>query len=295
MIFCFGVFMNLCDIRTVKNIMQAYGIRTQKEYGQNFLTDSSVVMGIADECCDGNTKTILEIGPGMGVLTYELAQRYDKVIALEIDDKLIPVLGYTLGKFDNVSVINTDVMKIDLGTLLSPEFEKGGVSVCANLPYYITSPILMKLLESGLPFDYITVMVQKEVADRLCAKPGGRDCGAITLAVAYRGEAELLFNVPADRFLPAPKVDSAVVRIKLFKNKPVIPKDEDLMFNVIKAAFAQRRKTLSNALSSAYPSISKEDFSSMFESLGFRSDVRGEKLSISDFAALSDCMINFLG
>ena len=280
--------MNLCDIKTVKNIMQAYGMRPSKELGQNFLTDISVVSGIADECCEGQSKTILEIGPGLGVLTVELAQRYEKVIALEIDERLLPVLGYTLSEFDNTTVINTDVMKTDLATLLAPEFERGGVSVCANLPYYITSPILMMLLESGLPFDYITVMVQKEVAERLCAKPGGKDCGAITLAVAYRGEAELLFNVPADRFLPAPKVDSAVVRIRMHKQKPCIPKNEDMLFSVIRAAFAQRRKTLVNALSSSFTQIPKERLTEMLESLGLRADIRGEKLGIEQFVALSD-------
>ena len=221
--------MNLCDIKTIKNIMQAYGLQAKKEYGQNFLTDNAVVWGIADECCCGQSRAILEIGPGLGVLTKELAERYENVIALEIDEKLLPVLNYTLNEYDNVSVINTDVMKTDLVSLLSPEFEKGGVSVCANLPYYITSPILMLLLESGLPFDYITVMVQKEVAERLCARPGGRDCGAITLAVAYRGEAELIMTVPADRFLPAPKVDSAVVRIRMYRDKPFTPKNEDFI------------------------------------------------------------------
>lgn len=280
--------MNLCDIKTVKNIMQAYGMRPSKELGQNFLTDISVVSGIADECCEGQSKTILEIGPGLGVLTVELAQRYEKVIALEIDERLLPVLGYTLSEFDNTTVINTDVMKTDLAALLAPEFERGGVSVCANLPYYITSPILMMLLESGLPFDYITVMVQKEVAERLCAKPGGKDCGAITLAVAYRGEAELLFNVPADRFLPAPKVDSAVVRIRMHKQKPCIPKNEDMLFSVIRAAFAQRRKTLVNALSSSFTQIPKERLTEMLESLGLRADIRGEKLGIEQFVALSD-------
>ena len=284
--------MNLCDIRTVKNIMQAYGLKPQKELGQNFLTDSSVVWGIADECCNGESKTILEIGPGMGVLTYELASRYDKVIALEIDTRLLPVLKYTLGEFDNVNVINTDVMKADLDEILKGEFEANGVSVCANLPYYITSPILMRLLESGLPFDYITVMVQKEVADRLCAKPGGRDCGAITLAVAYRGEAELIFNVPADRFIPAPKVDSAVVRIKMYKEKPFVPKSEDMLFSVIRASFAQRRKTLVNGLTAAYPQITKDEFSAMLDSLGHRPDVRGEKLGIEEFVKLSDLIFD---
>ncbi len=286
--------MNLCDIKTVKNIMQAYGLRPQKELGQNFLTDISVVSGIADECCDGRSKTILEIGPGMGVLTVELAQRYEKVIALEIDERLLPVLGYTLSGFDNTTVVNTDVMKADLDALLAPEFERGGVSVCANLPYYITSPILMRLLESGLPFDYITVMVQKEVAERLCARPGSKDCGAITLAVAYRGEAELLFNVPADRFLPAPKVDSAVVRIRMYKDKPCVPKNEDMLFSVIRAAFAQRRKTLTNALSAAFPSLSKESLTEILERLGLRPDIRGEKLGIEQFVALSDIIYDEL-
>lgn len=268
--------------------MQAYGLSPQKELGQNFLTDSSVVAGIADECCCGESDTILEIGPGMGVLTYELAQRYKKIISLEIDTKLLPVLNYTLAEFDNVEIINADVMKADFASLLTPYFDQGGVSVCANLPYYITSPILMRLLESELPFKYITVMVQKEVADRLCAKAGSKTCGAISLAVAYRGEAELLFNVPADRFLPAPKVDSAVVRIKMHSDKPFVPKSEKMLFSVIRAAFAQRRKTLVNALSSAFPQIHKEKISEMIESLGLRVDVRGEKLGIKEYVELSD-------
>lgn len=270
--------------------MQAYGMRPQKELGQNFLTDRAVVSGIADECCEGMSKTILEIGPGLGVLTYDLASRYENVIALEIDEKLLPVLNYTLSEFKNVKVINTDVMKADLESLLAPYFGEGGVSVCANLPYYITSPILMRLLESELPFDYITIMIQKEVAERLCAKPGGKDCGAITLAVAYRGEAELLFNVPADRFLPAPKVDSAVVRIKMFKQKPIVPKDEKMLFSVIRAAFAQRRKTLVNALSAGFPQIPKECFPEILEELGLRADIRGEKLGIKEFVAISDIL-----
>lgn len=282
--------MNLCDIKTIRNLMQAYGLHAKKEYGQNFLTDICVVSDIADECCEGQSKTILEIGPGLGVLTVELAKRYDKVLALEIDEKLLPVLNYTLNEFDNTTVINEDVMKADLNSLLKDEFKNGGVSVCANLPYYITSPILMRLLESGLPFDYITVMVQLEVAQRLCAAPGGRDCGAITLAVAYRGEAELLFKVPADRFLPAPKVDSAVVRIRMHKEKPFIPKDEELLFSVIRAAFAQRRKTLNNALCAGLPQFDKDVITSAIEKLGLRPDIRGEKLSIKDYVALSDIL-----
>lgn len=284
--------MNLCDLKTVNNIMKAYGLRPQKELGQNFLTDPAVVSDIAELCCDSNTRTVLEIGPGMGVLTGELAARYEKIIALEIDERLLPVLQYTLGEFDNVSVINSDVMKTDLSALLASEFENGGVSVCANLPYYITSPILMRLIESNLPFDYITVMVQKEVAERLCAKPGGKNCGAITLAVAYRGEAELLFTVPADRFLPAPKVDSAVVRIKLYREKPYHPKSEDMLFSTIRAAFAQRRKTLVNALCAGFPSLQKDDAVMILEKLGMRSDIRGERLGIEEFIMLSDAILS---
>ena len=179
-------------------------------------------------------------------------------------------------------------MKTDLSELLKEPFAGGGVSVCANLPYYITSPILTMLLESELPFDCITVMVQKEVAERLCAAPGSRDSGAITLAVAYRGSAELLFTVPADRFLPAPKVDSAVVRIKLYREHPVHPKDETLMFSVIRAAFCQRRKTLANALSSGFPEIGKERLTELITSLGLSPDVRGERLELSHYAELSD-------
>ncbi|MBQ8415628.1 MAG: 16S rRNA (adenine(1518)-N(6)/adenine(1519)-N(6))-dimethyltransferase RsmA [Clostridia bacterium] len=282
--------MNLCDIKTVKQIMSAFHLSFRKEYGQNFLIDRSVVEDIAEECCQDKNGTILEIGPGIGTLTYELALRHDKVVALEIDRGLIPVLSHTLGEFDNVTVINEDVMQADLDTLLAPAFARGSVSVCANLPYYITSPILMKLLESRLPFDYITVMIQKEVADRLCAPAGGKDYGAITAVLAYYGEAERLFNVPADRFLPAPKVDSAVVRIRLHKTKPAVPKDEALLFRTIKAAFAQRRKTLANSLSSGFSELNKTEITEIIAACGHSADVRGERLDISDFCALSDAI-----
>ena len=280
--------MNLCDIKTVKQIMAAFHLNFRKEYGQNFLIDRSVVEDIAEECCQDKSGTILEIGPGIGTLTYELALRHKKVVALEIDRGLIPVLSHTLEEFDNVTVINEDVMQADLAALLAPAFASGSVSVCANLPYYITSPILMKLLESRLPFDYITVMIQKEVADRLCARAGGKDYGAITAVLSYYGEAERLFNVPADRFLPAPKVDSAVVRIRLHKTKPAVPKDEALLFRTIKAAFAQRRKTLANSLSSGFSELNKEQILDIITACGHNADVRGERLNIAEFCALSD-------
>ena len=280
--------MNLCDIKTVKQIMGMFHLTFRKEFGQNFLTDRSVVEDIADACCDNEGSTILEIGPGMGTLTYELALRHKSVVALEIDRGLIPVLDYTLGEFDNVTVHNEDVMQADLEALLAPAFAEGPVSVCANLPYYITSPILMKLLECGLPFDYITVMIQKEVADRLCSPAGGKDYGAITAVLSYYGEAEKLFNVPADRFIPAPKVDSAVIRIRLYKERPYHPKDEELMFRTIKAAFAQRRKTLSNALAAGFSELNKDQINSIIADCGFESTIRGERLDIAQFVELSD-------
>ena len=280
--------MNLCDIKTVKQVMGMFHLTFRKEFGQNFLTDRSVVEDIADSCCDDENSTILEIGPGMGTLTYELALRHKSVVALEIDRGLIPVLDYTLGEFDNVTVHNEDVMQADLEALLAPAFAEGKVSVCANLPYYITSPILMKLLECGLPFDYITVMIQKEVADRLCSPAGGKDYGAITAVLSYYGEAEKLFVVPADKFIPAPKVDSAVIRIRLYKERPYHPKNEALMFRTIKAAFAQRRKTLSNALSAGFSELTKEQINDVIASCGHEPTVRGERLGIREFVALSD-------
>lgn len=280
--------MNLCDAKTIKQIMAMFDIKFRKEFGQNFLINRMVVEDIADNCAENASSTILEIGPGIGPLTTELAMRYEKVVALEIDRGLIPVLKYTLGEFDNVTVYNEDVMKTDLETLLSPYFEQGGVSVCANLPYYITTPILMKLLECGLPFDYITIMIQSEVADRLCAKAGSSDYGAITAVLGYYGEAEKLFAVSAGNFMPAPKVNSTVVRIKLYKEKPYCPKDEKTFFRTVKAAFEQRRKTLPNALSASFSEIAKEKLVEAVTACGHSADIRGERLSVADFVALSD-------
>ena len=280
--------MNLCDIKNIKQIMAMFSLNFRKEFGQNFLTNNMVVEDIADNCCDDQNSTILEIGPGIGSLTSELAQRYKNVVALEIDHGLIPVLKYTLGEYGNVKVINEDVMKADLGAILAPYFEQGKVSVCANLPYYITTPILMKLLECGLPFDYITIMIQSEVADRLCAPPGGKDCGAITAVLNYYGQPEKLFKVSAGNFIPAPKVDSSVVRIRLHKEKPFVPLHEATFFRTVRAAFEQRRKTLPNALSSVFSELTKDEITNIILSCGHSQDIRGERLSVADFTALSD-------
>ncbi len=286
--------MNLCDSKTVKNIMTAFGLRFRKEFGQNFLTNKMVVEDIADNCTDTAEGTILEVGPGIGTLTRELCARHREVVTLEIDKSLIPALGYTLNDFENVTVLNEDVMKADLAALLAPYFEKGPVSVCANLPYYITTPILMKLLESGLPFRYITIMIQSEVADRLVARAGSNAYGAITAVLNYYGTAERLFTVSAGHFMPPPKVNSAVVRIKLHEVKPYQPKNEKIFFRTIRAAFEQRRKTLPNALSAGFPELPKETLTALIEEAGHRPDIRGERLSTAEFLTLADLITEAL-
>ena len=282
--------MNLCDIKTIKELMAMFSLNFRKEFGQNFLTNISVVEDIADNCCDDCESTILEIGPGVGSLTRELASRYKHVVAIEIDNGLIPVLKYTLGSFNNVTVVNQDVMKVDLGELLAPYFAKGKVSVCANLPYYITTPILMKLLESGLPFDFITIMIQTEVADRLCAVPGGKNCGAITSVLNYYGSPEKLFRVGAHNFVPSPKVESSVIRIAIHKERPYKPQSEDIFFRTVKGAFEQRRKTLPNALSSAFGELTKDKITAIISDCGHSTDIRGERLTVEDFCKLSDAL-----
>ena len=265
-----------------------FGLTFRKEFGQNFLTDREVVAEIAESCDGPNTKTILEIGAGCGSLTHELALRYENVVALEIDRGLIPLLKYTLGEHRNIKVINADVMKTDIPELLGDAFEKGGVSVCANLPYYITTPILLELLDSRLPFDSITVMIQSEVADRLCALPGTPNYGSVTAYLNYFGTCKKLLKVPAGKFLPPPKVDSAVVRIDLYRDRPCKPKDEKIFFRTMRAAFEQRRKTLPNALSAGFGEISKADITDAIIECGFDANIRGERLSVADFCTLSD-------
>ena len=284
--------MNLWDPKTVRQVMAMFGIGFRKEFGQNFLTDPSIIEDIAAACSENPDCTVLEIGPGIGTLTQVLASQYRQVKALEIDKSLIPVLKYTLGDYPNATVYNEDVMQADLNAILGEDFASGKVSVCANLPYYITTPILMKLLESRLPFDGITVMVQEEVADRLAAKAGSKAYGAITAVLGYYGQAEKIIQVPADRFVPAPKVNSAVIRIKLWEEKPYVPKSEDLFFRTVKAAFGQRRKTLANALGTGFPELGKEEINGVIERIGQDSMVRGERLSTEQFVQLSDALLD---
>lgn len=279
--------MNLTDLSCVRDIMQRHGIAPQKRYGQNFLINPTVVARIADTCADREAG-VIEIGPGIGTLTRELSPRFRKVAALEIDTSLIPVLGETLGDLDNVKVINADAMKTDLAALVKEEFDGMPVYVCANLPYYITSPIVMSLLESDGIFEAVTVMIQKEVADRFCAEAGSADYGAITLAVNYYSEVEKCFNVAPGNFMPPPKVTSSVIRMNIRKEPPVSVRDSENMFRIIKYAFACRRKTLVNALCTSSPKCGKEEVIRILEKLGYDPNIRGERLALSDYARISD-------
>ena len=281
--------MNLCNITTIKTLMQAHNINFRKEYGQNFLIENYVPENIADSAVSENTELALEIGPGIGCLTKELALRAPEVKAVEIDRGLIPVLALTLGEFRNVEVINEAVLKCDLHSLIAG-YDERRVCVCANLPYYITTPIIMYLLESGIRFESITVMIQNEVASRLCAKAGTSDYGAITAVLKYYGSVEKLFTVPAGCFMPMPKVNSAVVKITPYDTPVYTPKDEKLFFSCIKAAFAQRRKTLVNALSHEFTYLDKASIADVITSLGYDVNIRGERLDCEDFCRLSDAV-----
>ena len=282
--------MDLCNINVIKSLMADAGISFHKEFGQNFLTNRIIPEDIADNCTDREDSLIIEIGPGVGCLTQELAMRYKRVVAVEIDRGLIPVLSKTLAEYDNITVINEDIMKVDLAALVEQYSDGMPVSVCANLPYYITTPILMYLLESGVKFSTITVMVQNEVAARLSAKAGSSDYGAITAVLGYYGTVRKLFKVSAGCFIPAPKVDSAVVRIDLYDRCPYEIKDERLFRNCIKAAFEMRRKTLENALSSGLGGFTKEQVALAIAECGFDPKIRGERLSTEDFAKLSNSL-----
>ncbi len=290
--------MNLCNIKNVKALLARYSTDTKKGFGQNFLINPSVPFDIAEESysyhlalCHGAPSCVLEIGPGIGALTNELCQRYDKVVAVEIDRSLIPVLGETMADYDNFTLINDDFLKLDLDSFISEHFGDAPVSVCANLPYYITTPIIMKLLEEGKGrFASVTVMVQKEVAMRLCATEKDSDYGAITASVSYYGRVKRLFDVQPSSFLPAPNVTSTVIRIELYKDKPYFVKDEKTLFEVIAGAFAQRRKTLLNSLSSSISYISKARIGEIIAECGFDINIRGERLSISDFCALANAI-----
>ncbi len=277
----------LTDISYVKQLMNAHDFQTSKALGQNFLINPSVCPKIAEL---GNAKKgfgILEIGTGIGVLTKELAKRADKVTAIELDEKLFPILNETLSEFDNIKIIHGDAMKYDLNTLIQEEFQGLETAVCANLPYYITSPLIMQLLESKLPIKTITVMVQKEAAQRLCAPVGSREAGAVTIAVAYYGKASKLFDVSRGSFLPAPNVDSAVIQIELYPENPWNVQNEKTFFQMIKIGFSQRRKQLSGVLAKGF-NFSKTQMQEIFQKAEISPSVRIEALSMPELVKLSN-------
>lgn len=279
--------MNLSDINTVRSLLQKNGFTFKKSLGQNFLINPDVCPEMAAAACDKNTG-VIEIGPGIGVLTAELSARAKRVVAIELDERLKKILPVTLAECDNVEIIYGDVMKTDLKGLIAEKFaDCERVAVCANLPYYITSPIVMGLLESRLPIDSITVMVQKEAAERLCAEVGTREAGAVSVAVSYYSEPEILFEVKRDSFMPPPKVDSAVIKLNIRNNPPIAVKDEAKFFRLVKASFSQRRKTLVNTLSNTL-SIDKEDVKKALSTLGLSETVRGERLTLEELAELSN-------
>lgn len=279
--------MNLADIKTVEKLLKPLGFSFKKSLGQNFLIDPDVCPAMAQASADQNTG-VLEIGPGIGVLTVECAKVAKKVVAIELDNRLKPVLGVTLADYPNAEVVFGDALKLDLAALIKEKFgdcEK--VVVCANLPYYITSPLIMKLLESRLPIDSITVMVQKEAAERLCAQVGSRQAGAVTVAVAYYAHAQILFDVDRTSFMPPPNVDSSVIKLNVLKDCPVKVKDEKFFFSLVKACFAQRRKTLCNTVANTLK-IDKSKIAESLCEMGLDANIRSEQLSFGELATLSD-------
>ncbi len=278
----------LTDAGYIRDLLTRHGFHFSKKLGQNFLINPSVCPRMAEACGAAPDTGVLEIGPGIGVLTRELARRAGRVVAIELDDRLPPVLAETMAGYDNVSFVWGDCMKLDLPALLKQEFGDRPVAVCANLPYYITSPILMMLLESRLPVENLTVMVQKEAAQRLCAAPGTRQAGAVTHAVQYYARAEVLFSVSRGSFLPAPQVDSAVIRLTRRAQPPVTVRDEALLFRLIRAGFNQRRKTLGISLTGA--GYDKAAVAAALAATGVPATARAEQLTLSDFAALADAL-----
>ena len=282
---------NLGNPKNTIEIIQKYEFMFQKKFGQNFLIDTHVLEKIISAAGITKNDCVLEIGPGIGTMTQYLAENAGYVVAVEIDRNLIPILKETLADYDNVTVINEDILRVDIKAL-TEEYNGGKpIKVVANLPYYITTPIIMGLFESGVPIDNITVMVQKEVADRMKEGPGSKDYGALSLAVQYYAEPEIVANVPPNCFIPRPNVGSAVIRLTRHKEMPVEVKDPALMFKIIRASFNQRRKTLQNGLGNASElPYTKEQIAATIAEMGLTPTIRGEALSLAQFAQLSDIL-----
>ncbi len=272
-------------------VLQKYNFNFQKKYGQNFLVDTHVLEKIMDAAQITADDCVVEIGPGIGTMTQYLAERAGSVVAVEIDKNLIPILQETLSEYDNVTIINEDILKVDLNRIVEEKNEGRPVKVVANLPYYITTPIIMGLFENHMPLQSITIMVQKEVADRMQIGPGTKDYGALSLAVQYYARPEIVAIVPPNCFIPRPGVASAVIRLTRYEEPPVQVTDEAFLFALIRASFNQRRKTLANGLSNAQNlSLTREQVTEALESMGLSPTVRGEALTLSQFAALSEML-----
>lgn len=278
---------HLSDPASLRALLEKYGLRLSKGLGQNFLINPTVCPRMAEASGAGDWAGVLEIGPGVGVLTWELAKISPKVVAVELDRRLFPLLHETLGPCTNVELVQGDILKLDLKALLQEKFGGQKVCVCANLPYYITSPVIMALLEGGLPLGAVTVMVQQEAAQRLCAPPGVRACGAVSVSVHYRSRPRQLFKVGRGSFLPPPQVDSAVVRFDMLEEPPVSVRREELLFRTARAAFAQRRKTAANAISAGL-GLDKGMVEQALAGAGLPPAVRAEQLTLEQFAALAD-------
>lgn len=276
---------NLWDINTVKRVLNENGFHFSKALGQNFLINPDVCPRMAEYALSDGVSCAIEIGAGVGILTTELAKRAKKVVSVELDSRLMPVLDKTLAEFDNVEIINDDIMKLDINSLIKEKFGDEKVCVCANLPYYITSPIIMFFLESKAKIENMTVMVQKEAADRICAKVGSRNSGALTVAVDYYSSSQKLFDVDRNSFIPSPKVDSSVIKLQIRKQPPIEIDDEKKFFSMVKASFSQRRKTAANGISSGMGKT-KEDVLNAIEEAGLDKNVRAEQLSMEELAIL---------
>lgn len=278
---------NLSDISVIRRVMEKHGFNFSKALGQNFLINPTVCPRMAEMCGADENTGVIEVGAGVGVLTAELAKRAKKVVCIELDTRLLPVLDETLADFDNIEIINADIMKTDLKALIEEKFQGMKVVVCANLPYYITSPVITLLLESKLPIEAVTVMIQREAADRLCTPVGSRDSGAITVCTNYYSVPETLFNVSRGSFMPAPNVDSTVIRLNIRKEPAVKVSDERKFFKMVKAAFAQRRKTAVNSIASGM-SIPKDTVAEAITAAGLDVNVRAEKLSMQELADICE-------
>ena len=279
--------INVCDIQVMKPLLAQHGFHFSKAKGQNFLIAPWVPRSIAEEAGVDETAGVLEIGPGIGPLTQQLCLRAKKVCAVELDQRLKPILDQTVGEFDNLEILWNDVLKLDVPALVKEKFSGLRPMACANLPYYITSPILTALLEAEC-FESVTVMVQKEVAERIAAEPGTADYSAFTVFCQFYAEPEILFDVPAHCFLPQPKVTSAVIQLKVRSSRPWEILDQDIFFRTVRASFAMRRKKLSNGLASGFPELGKQGAAEVIAACGFNENVRGETLGIPEFAKLAN-------